>query len=310
MNFRKPKFWDFVKPNFISYLLTPFSIPIILRNFFFKFLKKEKPSQIKTICVGNIYLGGTGKTPLTIRIYEILSGLNYKVATVKKNYSDQKDEQMLLNQKTNLIVSKSRLDAIYQGLNKNLDYLIFDDGLQEMRIEFDIKLTCFKSKYWIGNGQLIPAGPMREKISSLKRFDAVFLNGHSNNFEKIEKQIQNINSNIKIFRTFNKILNIEKYDLNFGYLIFSGIGTPSDFKETLVENKFNVVKEIIFPDHYKYKYSDFEKIIINAKNENLKILTTEKDYMKIPEKLKKEINFLSIKVVIQNEKEFIKMIIK
>ena len=151
---------------------------------------------------------------------------------------------------------------------------------------------------------------MREKISSLKRFDAVFLNGHSNNFEKIEKQIQNINSNIKIFRTFNKILNIEKYDLNFGYLIFSGIGTPSDFKETLVENKFNVVKEIIFPDHYKYKYSDFEKIIINAKNENLKILTTEKDYMKIPEKLKKEINFLSIKVVIQNEKEFIKMIIK
>ena len=310
MNFRKPKFWDFVKPNFISYLLTPFSIPIILRNFFFKFLKKEKPSQIKTICVGNIYLGGTGKTPLTIRIYEILSGLNYKVATVKKNYSDQKDEQMLLNQKTNLIVSKSRLDAIYQGLNKNLDYLIFDDGLQEMRIEFDIKLACFKSKYWIGNGQLIPAGPMREKISSLKRFDAVFLNGHSNNFEKIEKQIQNINSNIKIFRTFNKILNIEKYDLNFGYLIFSGIGTPSDFKETLVENKFNVVKEIIFPDHYKYKYSDFEKIIINAKNENLKILTTEKDYMKIPEKLKKEINFLSIKVVIQNEKEFIKMIIK
>ncbi len=309
MNFKKPKFWDFFKPNIISYLLFPFSLPIILRNFLFKFMKKEKPSKIKTICVGNIYLGGTGKTPLTIKIYEILNKLNYKVATVKKNYSNQKDEQLLLEKKTNLIITKSRLGAIYQGLSQNLDFLIFDDGLQEMRIEYDIKLTCFKSKYWIGNGQLIPAGPMREKISSLKRFDAVFLNGHSNNFEKIEKQIRNINSNIKIFKTFYEISNVEEYDLNLKYLIFSGIGIPSDFKEILLKNKFDVAKEIIFPDHYKYNHDDFKRIIVNAKNENLKILTTEKDYMKIPEKFKKEINFLSIKVIIQNEKELIKMII-
>ena len=309
MNFKKPKFWDFFKPNIISYLLFPFSLPIILRNFLFKFMKKEKPSKIKTICVGNIYLGGTGKTPLSIKIYEILNKLNYKVATVKKNYSNQKDEQLLLEKKTNLIITKSRLGAIYQGLSQNLDFLIFDDGLQEMRIEYDIKLTCFKSKYWIGNGQLIPAGPMREKISSLKRFDAVFLNGHSNNFEKIEKQIRNINSNIKIFKTFYEISNVEEYDLNLKYLIFSGIGIPSDFKEILLKNKFDVAKEIIFPDHYKYNHDDFKRIIVNAKNENLKILTTEKDYMKIPEKFKKEINFLSIKVIIQNEKELIKMII-
>ena len=64
--------------------------------------------------MGNIYLGGTGKTPLTIKIYEILKGLNFKVATVKKNYSDQKDEQLLLKQKTSLIISKKRKDAIYQ----------------------------------------------------------------------------------------------------------------------------------------------------------------------------------------------------
>ncbi len=310
MNLKKPYFWDLPKPNIISYLLIPLSIPLIIRNFLFKFFKKEKSSKIKTICVGNIYLGGTGKTPLAIRIYEILKKLNYKVATVKKDYSNQNDEQLLLSQKTSLIIGKSRKSTIKQALKQNLDFLVFDDGLQELGIEFDVKLVCFKSKNWIGNGQLIPAGPMREKISSLKRFDAVFLNGHSDNFEKIENQIQNLNSKIKIFRTFYKISNIQKYNLNFRYLIFSGIGNPSDFKEILLENKFKIAKEIIFSDHYEYDHNDFEKIINYAKNENLNILTTEKDYMKVPEKFRKEIKFLSIDLIIHNENELINLLEK
>ena len=308
MSLKKPSFWDLPKPSLVSYLLIPFTLPIVLRNFLFQFLKKEKSSNIKTICVGNIYLGGTGKTPLSIKIYEILKKLNNKVATVKKNYSNQKDEQLLLKQKTSLIISNSRKNAINEGINQNYKVLIFDDGLQESEIDFDIKLVCFKSKNWIGNGQLIPAGPMREKISSLKRFDAVILNGNSDNFEKIENQIKKINLNIKIFKTFYKISNIQKYDLNSKYLIFSGIGNPSDFKDILLENKFDVRKELIFSDHYKYSLNDFEKIKINAKNENLKILTTEKDYMKIPEEFKKEIDFIAIDLIIQNEEKFIELL--
>ena len=308
MNLKKPSFWDLPKPTFISCLLIPFSLPIILRNFLFQFFKKEKSSKIKTICVGNIYLGGTGKTPLTIKIYEILKKLDNKVATVKKNYSNQEDEQLLLEQKTSLIIVKSRKNAIHQAINQNYNILVFDDGLQDTQIDFDIKLVCFKSKNWIGNGQLIPAGPMREKISSLKKFDAVFLNGNSNNFEKIENQIQNVNSNIKIFKTFYKILNIQKYDLNLKYLIFSGIGNPSDFKNILLENKFDVAKEIIFPDHYQYNLNDLEKIQNNARDENLKIITTEKDYMKIPERFKKEIDFLAIDLIIENENKLIELL--
>ena len=310
MKLKKPSFWDLPKPNFLSYLLIPFSLPIILRNFLFYFLKKEKISKIKTICVGNIYLGGTGKTPLTIKISQILKREGIKVATIKKNYLNQKDEQLLLKQKTSLIIADSRKDAINQGINEKYDILVFDDGLQETKIDFDIKLVCFKSKIWIGNGQLIPAGPMREKISSLKRFDAVFLNGNSSNFEKIEKQIKNINLDIKIFKTFYKVLNIETYNLDSKYLIFSGIGDPFSFKDILVENKFKVVREMIFPDHYNYSLNDLEKIQNIAKNENLKIITTEKDYMKIPEEFKKEINFLSIDLVIQDERKLIELLTK
>jgi len=310
MNLKKPHFWDLPKPNFLSYLLIPFSLPIIVRNYFFQFLRKKKSLNIKTICVGNIYLGGTGKTPLTIKISEILKRLNFKVATVKKNYSNQKDEQLLLKQKTSLITVDSRKNAINMGINEKYDVLIFDDGLQETKIDYNIKLVCFKSKNWIGNGQLLPAGPMREKVSSLKKFDAVFLNGNSANLKKIENQIKKINLNIKIFKTFYKISNIQKYNLESKYLIFSGIGNPSDFKDILLANKFNVVREIVFPYHYKYNLNDLEKIQNTAKNEKLKIITTEKDFMKIPEKFKKEIDFLAIELVIQDEKKLIDLLIK
>ena len=310
MKLKKPYFWDLTKPNFLSCLLIPFSLPVILRNFLFHFLKKKKSSDIKTICVGNIYLGGTGKTPLTIKIYQILKQEGIKVATIKKNYLNQKDEQLLLKQKTSLIIANSRKDAISQGIKEKYDILVFDDGLQETKIDFDIKLVCFKSKIWIGNGQLVPAGPMRERISSLKRFDAVFLNGSSGNFEKIEKQIKNINLDIKIFKTFYKILNIQTFNLESKYLIFSGIGDPSSFRDILVENKFNVTREMVFPDHYEYSLNDLKKIRNIAKNEKLKIITTEKDFMKIPQEFKKEINFLTIDLIIQNERELIKLLTK
>ena len=151
---------------------------------------------------------------------------------------------------------------------------------------------------------------MREKISSLKRFDAVFLNGNSNNFENIYDQIKNTNPNILIFKTLYKILNIDKYDLNLKYLIFSGIGNPIDFKNILLENKFNVAKEITFPDHFNYGYKDIEKIIEIAKKGNFKVITTEKDYMKIPDKFKKDIEYLSIDLLIKNEDELISLLKK
>ena len=84
MNFKKPKFWDKKKPNFISYLLFPLTLFISISNLFLRFKSKKKNKKIKSICVGNIYLGGTGKTPTTIAIFEILKRLGLKVSTAKK----------------------------------------------------------------------------------------------------------------------------------------------------------------------------------------------------------------------------------
>jgi len=308
MIFKKPLFWDYKKPNLLSYFLLPLTLPIIIRNFFFTTLKKKKFPEIKTICVGNIYLGGTGKTPLCIKIYEILKEKNFNVATVKKFYKNQKDEQLLLQKKTTTIIADTRKEAVLESIKKKYAVLIFDDGLQDSQIDYDKKLVCFKSNNWIGNGRIIPAGPLREKISSLKRFDAIFLNGNKDNNKKLKEKILRINSNIEIFQTSYKISDINKYDLNSEYLIFSGIGEPKDFKNLLIENGFKIKKEIIFSDHFEYTSKEINKILDLAKNENLKILTTEKDYMKL-QSLNKEISFLDIDLEIENQKELINFLL-
>ena len=309
MIFKKPLFWDYKKPNLLSYFLLPLTLPIIIRNFFFTTLKKKKFPEIKTICVGNIYLGGTGKTPLCIKIYEILKEKNFNIATVKKFYKNQKDEQLLLQKKTTTIIANTRKEAVLESIKKKYAVLIFDDGLQDSQIDYDKKLVCFKSNNWVGNGQIIPAGPLREKISSLKRFDAIFLNGNKDNNKELKEKILRINSNIKIFQTSYKISDINKYDLNSEYLIFSGIGEPKDFKNLLIENGFKIKKEIIFSDHFEYTSKEINKILDSAKNENLKILTTEKDYMKLSQSLNKEISFLDIDLEIENQKELINFLL-
>lgn len=308
MNFKKPIFWDLKKPNIFSYLLLPFTIPVIINNFFLGIQKKYKFSKIKTVCIGNIYLGGTGKTPLTIKLFNIVKKLGFDVITAKKFYSNQIDEQNLLKAKTKSIVSKRRIDAINQAVNNSNQVIIFDDGLQEKKIDYDLKIVCFKKKNWIGNGQLIPSGPLREKIENLKNYDIVFLNGKDDNTENIKEIIHRLNPKIEIFESDYIIQNLKELDINSNYLIFSGIGDPVSFKEILLENNISVVKEIIFPDHYKYKKKDIENILQESKKLNAKILTTEKDFIKLSVDDVREINFLKIELKIVKEEKFINFI--
>ena len=308
MNFKKPIFWDLKKPNIFSYLLLPFTIPVIINNFFLGIQKKYKFSKIKTVCIGNIYLGGTGKTPLTIKLFNIIKKMGFDVITAKKFYSNQIDEQNLLKAKTKNIVSKRRIDAINQAINNSNQVIIFDDGLQEKKIDYDLKIVCFKKKNWIGNGQLIPSGPLREKIENLKNYDIVFLNGKDDNTENIREIIHRLNPKIEIFESDYKIQNLKELDINSNYLIFSGIGDPVSFKEILLENNISVVKEIIFPDHYTYKKKDIENILQESKKLNAKILTTEKDFIKLSVDDVREINFLKIELKIVKEEKFINFI--
>ena len=306
MKFKKPKFWDYKKPNLLSYLLLPLTFPLIINNFFLKSKKNhDSKKRIKKICVGNIYIGGTSKTPLTIKIYQILKNLNFKAATIKKFYKDQVDEQIILNEKTKLYCLKDRKNSIKKAIKDNIDVVIFDDGLQDKYINYDLKFVCFNNVKWVGNGQLIPAGPLREKIESISRFDALFINSNKNDNSSLKLLIKKYNSNIQIFESQYKPINIDQFDINEKYIIFSGIGNPDNFKEILLKNSFKVIKEVIFPDHYQYTQKYINNIKLQAKNLNAKILTTEKDFVKLNSKINNDIKFLKIEIYIKDEEKLI-----
>ncbi len=310
MNLHKPKFWDFKKPNFLAYLLLPLSLLIKANIFFSKLYPKKKFKKIKTICIGNIYLGGTGKTPTTLKLYQLLKNINYSVVNGKKYYFRQEDEYVLLKNKSKVISLRNRDEIIKHAIEKNYEVIIFDDGLQEKKLDYDLKFVCFDSEKWIGNGLLIPAGPLREEINSLRKYDGVFLKvtNRSVDLNKIKLAIKNINPKIEVFDTYVKIKNIERFSISNKYLIFSGIGNSTSFKEILENNNFIISEEKIFTDHYDYKIQDIQKILEIAKYKDLKILTTEKDYIKIPHDLKSKINFIEIDLEIPKKDKLIKFI--
>ncbi len=305
MQFKKPKFWDLKKPHILTYLTFFFTFPIRINNFFLNLKRSKKDQKIKTICLGNIYLGGTGKTPATIKLFEILKSIGFNVSTAKKFYKSHLDEINILKKKTDLILDNNREKIIELAKKQGKDVIIFDDGLQDLKVNYDIQFVCFDSENWIGNGFLLPAGPLREKLNSLKKYDAVLLKDSNENTNEKNSIIKHHNPSIKIFKTNYKIINLESFDLKKDYVIFSGIGNPKNFRKILEKNKFNIVKEIIFPDHVNYTSKNIEYLRKCSLKLNAELITTEKDYVKIEKIFPTNLKFLEISLNIDNEKELV-----
>ena len=308
MKLKKPRFWDYKKPNIFAILLWPLTIVIKLNNFF-KFKKTNKYNDIKTICIGNIYVGGTGKTSLAIKLKEILEKKQFKVCFIKKFYKNQVDEVRLLEKHGKVFIKKKRTNALMQAINEKYDIAIFDDGLQDKSITYDIRFVCFNSLNWIGNGLLIPAGPLRETIKSLRFYENVILNGYNENLENIKNQIKSINSNINIFESRYVHLNNEIFNKNEKYIVFSGIGNHQTFLKMLILQKFNILKDLEFPDHYNYTDIDLNKIYNLSKQLNAHIITTEKDFLRLDKSKTKNIQFIKSDLKIIETEEIIKTLI-
>ena len=310
MILKKPKFWDFKKPNFFAYLLYPFTIFVEIHNIISTVIPKKKFTEIKTICVGNLYIGGTGKTPTSLFLYNLLKKNNINPVIAKKFYKNQIDEQKFLKDNSNFISLSDREKIVKKAIEMKFDMVIFDDGLQEKWINYDIKFACFDSEKWIGNGHLIPSGPLREKMNALKNYHGIFLKtvNDDSNLDYIYNKIREINPNIEVFESNIEIENISKFNIDRNYIIFSGIGNPDSFKKLLLKNKFKIIEEITFPDHYNYQDKDILEIIDKANSNNAEIITTEKDFKRIPQNFKEKISFLEINMKIKDENKLVQFL--
>ena len=307
MKLFKPKFWKSNK-NFFTVLLIPLSlitwIYIILKK---TFIQKVK-FNIPVICVGNIFIGGTGKTPLSIHIARKLSENGKNPAIVRKYYKSHIDEhKMILSYYNKLILNLNRSKGIYEALEKGYDAVILDDGFQDYKIKKNLSIICFNSNQLIGNGYLFPSGPLRESLGSLRNANILIINGDKN--LDFEQKILKIQKNLKIYYSNYKPLNIQEFK-DKRLLVISGIGNPENFFKILKDNQLNVQKKMVYPDHYEFTKNEMLKIVENAKKNDFQIVMTEKDYYKIKDFSLENIKYLRIKLEIEKEEEFIKNVMK
>ena len=277
MRLIKPKFWE-KKNNFLTILLIPFSVVILILVKLKKLLIKPKKFKIPILCVGNIYLGGTGKTPTSIYIVRELKKLNKNPVIIRKFYKNHIDEHLMIKQATKtLIVDRKRSKAI-EIAEKKYDLAIMDDGFQDQSIKKDLNILCFNSNQLIGNGYIIPAGPLRENLNAVKDAHIILINGDKS--EDFEKKLKKINSNIKIYYSNYIIQNISEFQSKDIYA-FAGIGNPKNFFDILTSSNLNLKKSFTFPDHYEFNKSELIKILEEATENNCEVVTTEKDFFRI-----------------------------
>ena len=304
MKLIKPKFWN--TKNIFSLLFYPLSIITHLVNLS-KRLTFKKKFEIKTICVGNIFVGGTGKTSLAIEIKKLLSR-KLKTVFIKKNYKNQLDEISLLEKKGQIISTNKRENSLLLAKKRKFQLAILDDGLQQKNIYYDLKIVCFNTEEGLGNEFLIPAGPLRESVNEIKKYDILFLNGEKKN-NKLLKKLKSINKNLEIFESKYKPTNLKNFNREKKYMMFCGIGNPHEFENTLIKYKFKIKHKIIYPDHYRISNNEMIKLKNKAKNEDLILITTEKDFFRLRKIERKNINFLKIQLEIKNIAKFKKTLI-
>ena len=307
MKLLKPKFWN-KKNNLMSLMLLPVSLSlqllITIKN---SFIKKVRFS-IPVICVGNIYLGGTGKTPVSIEIVKILKKLGKKTAIIKKNYKKHNDEFKLIESKNiKLFKNITRKRAIIEAEMNKFDCVVLDDGFQDPSIAKNLNILCFNEKQLIGNGMTLPSGPLREPLSAIKKCQIIIINGNKNyEFEKVIKENSN---NVSIYYAKYQPTNLQRFTSK-NLLAFAGIGNPVNFFNLLEENNLTIKKKISFSDHYNYSLKELKRLIDYSIKNNLQLITTEKDFFRMKHFQLPQIECLNVNLELLNKNTFEKEIDK
>ncbi len=285
--------WWFLSKNLVAWMLVPVSwIYYLVGRVVYVFRKKKIFTSNRTIiCVGNIFAGGVGKTPIVRAIANF-----FDAPIVMRGYKKNKntggigDEATMLS-RAGLTVHVGNRKTNIKMLNNQDEKtpIIMDDGLQNPTIKKDISLVVFDEGLGFGNGFLLPAGPLRQPKKVLKNMDAIIVIKNA----KPKKRFK-LPDDIPVFYAKNQ--TVSPYDEDEKLVAFAGIGYPNKFFDSLK----NVVAKRAFPDHYQYTHADLEKLFLLSEKKNAKLITTEKDWVRLPIEIRDKIKFARLDTVIEN----------
>lgn len=313
---KAPKFFYQSELSILVILLLPVSLINIFCYFVVyklrQIIHKKTNYNGKIVCVGNITLGGSGKTEICLEIGRFLRSKGVNFCYLTRGYGRKSKENLLIshNSHVNLdkigdeasLLSKIADVAIYNDksefissdIAKKYDVIITDDGLHNPSFHKDITICLFDGNYLDGNGLILPAGPLRFPISFFaKKVDYLVFTNVKNavNIGKFEK----VKTQLKLDRYFTSEILCKPMDLTKKYIAFSGLGINQKFFQSLKDLSVNLIKTIEFPDHYKYSDNDIENLITTLNEGNADFLiTTSKDFVKIHQKYHQYIQILAI----------------
>ncbi len=307
---KTPKYWQ--SRNFIALSLFLPSCLYALATWLRIRFTTPKKVKVPVICIGNLTAGGSGKTPVSVSIANILKkngknpyfisrGYGGKLSDVEVDINihspiEVGDEPLLLAKEAPVIVNHKRFDGAQKAIKNGADIIIMDDGFQNPSLYKDKSFLVIDGNIGLGNMFPIPAGPMREFLShGKKRAQAIILLG------KDKTGIIKKFNNLPVF--YGEVVTKEIKQNNKRIVAFAGIGRPQKFYDSLIKCGFEIVKSFDFADHYFYKEDDLKKIMEEAEKLNADVYTTSKDFVKIPALFKNKINVLEIDIKWNNYNE-------
>lgn len=309
---RSPRFWE--TEGWLSTALAPLGLLWATGGRLHRALAKPYRAAIPVVCVGNLVVGGTGKTPVTLAIAEYLKNQGVTPHLLSRGYggsaegptrvdpqrhdaAEVGDEALLLAAVAPTWVGGDRAASARAAEAAGATCLLLDDGLQNPTLEKDLSLIVVDGGYGFGNGRLVPAGPLREPVAEgLRRADAVVLVG------KDEARVeQTLASRVPVLRGRLVPTGSLEALADKRVLAFAGIGRPAKFFEMLREAGLRVAKARGFADHHSYRESEVEALLETAAALDAVPVTTAKDAMRLPAGLRERVHVIPVRFLWEDE---------
>jgi len=297
---REPAFWQTPRPgaraSLLARLLTPIAIAYGAVSRWKARFSKPVRMPVPVICVGNVTLGGAGKTPVALAIAEYFQSQDYLLHFLSRGYGGSEkgpvqilpgthtasqvgDEPLLLARQAPSWVSADRAAGAAAAVKAGARLIIMDDGFQNPSVIKNFSLLVVDAVAGIGNGRLFPAGPLREPLNdALMRADAVLIIGigHAGDGVEARARAQGV-------PTFRAILRASpSYPLENRHVIaYAGIGRPDKFFQTLHDLRAIIKARYSFPDHHNFSERDAATLLAKAEKTGAELITTEKDFVRL-----------------------------